>query len=96
MPRNNTTTKAHNRKRVAAALMELLTNPETPEEVTDRLAEFLCDAGSGSIVGRYTQIPGGMQALEHLLAFAEWEKANKDWPGERITGPNTEVSHATN
>jgi 5'-deoxynucleotidase YfbR-like HD superfamily hydrolase len=102
MKKNNTTesVKDRDRKRVAAAIMELLTNPETPEELQDDLAEFLCDAGCGSITGRYTEVAGGLQALEHLLAFVEWGKANPNWPGERIIGErfgaNSEVSHAEN
>lgn len=94
--KGTTEEKKRNRARLAKAIMELLTNPETPEDLQDNLSEFLCDAGSGSITGRFTEVPGGLQALEHLLAFAEWEKENPDWPGQRIIGPNTEVSHAEN
>lgn len=91
MPRTSKTAelRVSNRKRLAAAIMELLTNPEAPEDLQDGVTTFLCEAGNGSIAGRYTQVPGGLQALEHLLAFAEWEKAHSEWPGEV-----EEVSHA--
>lgn len=97
--KKNTRTKQANRKRLAAAIMELLVNPETPEDLQDKLSDFLCESSNGSIVGRYTQVPGGLQALEHLLAFAEWEKANEDWPEDIEVGllvSGKEGSHAAN
>jgi hypothetical protein len=82
MKKASETTKKRDRERLAKALMEILTNPETSDELEDKLTDWINDACSGSIVGRFTQVPGGLQALEHLLAFAEWQKAHENWPGE--------------
>lgn len=70
--------KNADRQRVAQAILELLSNKATPEDLTDKLTEFICEAGNGSIAKRYTELPGGLAALEHLLSFVEWKEATND------------------
>lgn len=55
--------------RLAAALLEILTNEETPERLQDAAEEFVSES-NGPIAERWT-LPGALPALEHLLTFVQ-------------------------
>jgi hypothetical protein len=62
-------------ERVAAALLEILTNEETPDSLKDVVEEFVTTAPNGPISPRWT-LPGSLPALQHLT-FVQWKETRE-------------------
>ncbi len=70
-PQKPTVYEIESKKRVAHALSELLCNPETPTQLFERLADFVCEATGGDSDGLQRAVYWRPEVLGKLIEYID-------------------------
>lgn len=61
---------------LARALIQILQNEQTPDDLREKIEDFACNAGNGN-VSQFWSLPKSEEAMEHLLRFVAVKEANE-------------------